>query len=161
MRKKRPCPSALWLGGAPHPLRFKVVFCADRDLSVQKKRPKPSEPDRAIHNIELRGGGGQQSLVLRPCWRRRFFRTYRNREQDRETHVSVNVTAPARRRAHVNAHRVRAVARAFSQVVSTSRCRLAAYGGPDTMASGRFRLLPAYGGPDTMASDMRVGRRQV
>ncbi len=68
---------------------------------------------------------------------------------------------PARRRAHVNAHRVRAVARAFSQVVSTSRCRLAAYGGPDAMASGRFRLLPAYGGPDTMASDMRVGRRQV
>ncbi len=35
------------------------------------------------------------------------------REQDRETHVSVNVTAPARRRAHVNAHRARAVARVF------------------------------------------------
>ena len=62
-----------------------------------------------------------------------------NREQDRETHVSVNATAPARRRAHVNAHRVRAVARAFSQVVSTSRCRLAAHGGPHTMASGRCR----------------------
>ncbi len=44
----------------PHPLRFKVAFCADRDLNVQKKRPKPSEPDMAIHNIELRGEGASK-----------------------------------------------------------------------------------------------------
>jgi len=52
---------------------------------VQKKRPKPLEPDRAIHNIELQGRGGKLRLVLRLCLHRRYFRTYRDKEKQGDT----------------------------------------------------------------------------